>query len=60
MNLVFYSLFIYFTYLQDNTTPGEDAHKKTFSYAIIPKYVANFVLIFSIIWISCNVKKYAK
>ena len=60
MNLVFYGLFIYFTYLQDNTTPREDAHKKTFSYAIIPKYVANFVLIFSVIMISCNVKMHAK
>ena len=60
MNLAFYSLFIIFTYLQARLTPEENVHKKTFSYAIIPNYVANFVLIFSIILISCNVKKYAK
>ena len=34
--------------------------KDVFSYAIIPKYLSNFVLIFSIVWIRCYVNKYAK
>ena len=59
INLCFYALLVVFTYMQASVNKDKD-EKHLFSYAIVPKYLSNFVLIFSIVWIRCYVNKYAK